>query len=223
MILPVLVECVASVRRFPVDFFSVDCMLRGLFLQSCGYSIPFFQYLKERPTLDVWARKRECLDLDIPYDDSVDEEEQITTTNGTIIDKQLALDNLLKKNLADKQGDGAKIPEKGGLQQYWDVKNSMSLDGLPALSNLAPVSGSNTPTPYGRLTGPGSSVNANGKATAQKEIFNRDEVRDIVMRERRRLSSSRWADAYVGLSILVLGLALGFGLREPIQRLFDML
>ncbi|KAJ9124680.1 hypothetical protein QFC24_003047 [Naganishia onofrii] len=180
-------------------------------------------YLKERPTLDVWARKRECLDLDIPYDDSVDEEEQITTTNGTIVDKQLALDNLLKKNLADKEGAGAKIPEKGGLQQYWDVKNSMSLDGLPALSNLAPVSGSNTPTPYGRLEGPGPSANANGKVTAQKEFFNRDEVRDIVMRERRRLSSSRWADAYVGLSILVLGLALGFGLREPIQRLFDML
>ncbi|KAJ9116362.1 hypothetical protein QFC22_004803 [Naganishia vaughanmartiniae] len=183
----------------------------------------FNVYLKERPTLDVWARKRECLDLDIPYDDSVDEEAQIANTDGSIIDKQLALDNLLKKTLAEKNKSGAKIQEKGGLQQYWDLKNNMSLDGLPALSNLAPVSGSNTPAPYGYVDESVSSPLANGKLPVQKETFNRDEVRDIVMRERRRMSSNRWADLYVALSVFVLGLALGFGLREPIHRLFDML
>lgn len=163
------------------------------------------------------------MDLDIPYDDSVDEEAQIASSNDTIVDKQLALDNLLKRTLAEKEKSGAKIPAKGGLQQYWDLKNSMSLDGLPALSNLAPVSGSSTPAPFGHVEESISSNKANGQLPLQKEIFNRDEVRDIVMRERRRMSSNRWADLYVGLSILVLGLALGFGLREPIQRLVDML
>ncbi|KAJ9099206.1 hypothetical protein QFC21_004086 [Naganishia friedmannii] len=199
------------------------CRLYGTGVVYERTSAGFEKYLKERPTLDVWARKRECLDLDIPYDDSVDEEAQIAHSNGTITDKQLALDTLLKQNLAETQGSGAKIRENGGLQQYWDLKNSMSLDGLPALSNLAPISGTSTPAPYGHFENSISAPKANGRLPVQKETFNRDEVRDIVMRERRRLSSNRWADLYVGLSILVLGLALGFGLREPIQRLFDML
>ncbi|KAJ9100947.1 hypothetical protein QFC19_005343 [Naganishia cerealis] len=198
-------------------------MLKSSHTQSCGYSIPFFQYLKERPTLEVWARKRECLDLGIPYDDSLDEEEQVVNSNGTITDKQVAMDHLLKKALADKEVPGAKLRETGGLQQYWDHKNSMSLDGLPALSNLAPVSGSSTPVPYGRLEDSGSPADANGMTQARKETFTRHEVQAIVMQERRRLSPNRWADLYIAVSILILGLALGYGMRDPIERLITML
>lgn len=193
--------------------------LANLFpLQSCGYSIPFFQYIKERPTLDVWARKRECLDLGIPYDDSVDEEQQILDTGSTISSRQAALDDLLKTPLP---ADG-----KGGLRQYWDFKNSMSLDGLPALANLAPSSGSNTPEPYGRTENGGVThlpTLVHGRLSSPKSSYTPEEVKGIVMRERRRMQSNWKADLYIWASLLVLGLAMGYGFKEPLDFLLRKL
>ena len=187
--------------------------------QSCGYSIPFFEYIKERPTLDVWARKRECLDLEIPYDDSADEEQQLRDTGNSITQRQAAMDDLLKTPIP---AEG-----KGGLRQYWDFKNSMSLDGLPALSNLAPTSGSNTPEPYGRFeNGNAKAAPAmplptvvHGKLSSPKASYTPEEVKGIVMRERRRMQSNWKADLYIWFSLLVLGLAIGYGFKDTLDVL----
>lgn len=134
------------------------------------------------------------------------------------------MDDLLKEaraNSADKKALESRMKDKG-LQQYWDQKNSMSLDGLPGLSNLAPVNGSDTPAPYGRVDDDGKTAQTklgNGHASRPKASYTADEVKAIVMRERRRLSRNWQADLYIWVAVLVLGIALGFGLRTPIQRL----
>lgn len=150
------------------------------------------------------------------------------TTNGSIAERQKAMDDLLKEASAtstDKKAAESRMKDKG-LQQYWDQKNCMSLDGLPGLSNLAPVSGSSTPVPYGRIDDHTQSSHrnlANGSTESQKAFYTPAEVRTIVMRERRRQSSNWLADMYIWAALLVLGMALGFGLRVPIQRLLNVL
>lgn len=134
------------------------------------------------------------------------------------------MDDLLKDARAhsdDKKALEARMKDKG-LQQYWDQKNCMSLDGLPGLSSLAPVSGSSTPVAYGRFDDDGKTAHAklgNGYATRPKASYSAAEVRDIVMRERRRLSKNWQADLYIWAAVLVLGVALGFGLHAPIRQL----
>lgn len=168
------------------------------------------------------------MDLGIPYDDSIDENQQVITTNGTIAERQKAMDDLLKDARATsnhKKAVKTRMKDKG-LQQYWDQKNCMSLDGLPGLSNLAPVSGSSTPIPYGRVDDGGQELPTkpvNGNVASPKASYSSAEVRDIVMRERRRLSSNWQADLYIWAALLVLGMALGFGLKTPIQRVLNAL
>jgi hypothetical protein len=38
-------------------------------MQSCGFSIPIFSYVSDRPTLDEWARRKIANDLDAASDD----------------------------------------------------------------------------------------------------------------------------------------------------------
>lgn len=164
--------------------------------------------------MDVWARKRECLDLEIPYDDSVDEEQQILDTGNSISQRQAAMDDLLKTPMPTEG--------KGGLRQYWVFKNSMSLDGLPALANLAPTSGSNTPEPYGRFENGGATplpTLVHGRLSSPKASYTPEEVKGIVMRERRRMQSNWQADLYIWASLLVLGLAMGYGFKDTLDLL----
>lgn len=158
----------------------------------------------------------------------MDESQQVVTTNGSIAERQKAMDDLLKEAHAtstDKKAVETRMKDKG-LQQYWDQKNCMSLDGLPGLANLAPVSGSSTPVPYGRIdddTQASRTSVVNGNADTQKPLYTAAEVRATVMRERRRLSSNWLADLYIWAALLVLGMALGFGLRVPLQRVLGVL
>lgn len=116
---------------------------------------------------------------------------------------------------------------KGGLRQYWDFKNSMSLDGLPALDSLAPVSGSNTPEPYGRTENTDSATPLptliHGRLSSPKASYTPEEVKGIVMRERKRMQSNWQADLYIWASLLVLGLAIGYGLKDPLDLLLRKL
>ena len=154
------------------------------------------------------------MDLEIPYDDSVDEEQQILDTGNSISQRQAAMDDLLKTPMPTEG--------KGGLRQYWDFKNSMSLDGLPALINLAPTSGSNTPEPYGRFENGDATplpTLVHGRLSSPKASYTPEEVKGIVMRERRRMQSNGQADLYIWASLLVLGLAIGYGFKDTLDLL----
>ncbi|KWU45294.1 hypothetical protein RHOSPDRAFT_28889 [Rhodotorula sp. JG-1b] len=70
---------------------------------SCGYSVPFFDYVKDRDRLkDHFAEKE---DVDRAY-----------------LDEHACEDCTL-----------APATEKGGMRAYWELKNSESVDGLPGL------------------------------------------------------------------------------------------
>ncbi|KAL7417324.1 hypothetical protein BDY24DRAFT_358111 [Mrakia frigida] len=78
---------------------------------SCGYSIPFYDYLKDRDVLDKWAtQKEECTDLSLPY--------VPPPTDDTLPPSNLPL------------------TDKNDLRVYWQTRNSQSIDGLPSIGTF---------------------------------------------------------------------------------------
>jgi hypothetical protein len=93
--------------------------------QSCGFSIPFFDYVKERPVLNDWAKKRVKADLEFVTSTPTDVEES---------DEEAAFSRLL----AAPPTDGLR-KEGMGFRAYWNYKNARSRDRLPGLQVLAPA------------------------------------------------------------------------------------
>lgn len=93
--------------------------------QSCGFSIPFFDYVKERPVLNDWAKKRVKADLEFITSTATDVEES---------DEEAAFSRLI----AARSTDGLR-KEDMGFRAYWNYKNARSRDRLPGLQALAPA------------------------------------------------------------------------------------
>lgn len=104
--------------------------------QACGYSIPFFDYVKDRPVLTDWAKKRVKADLD----------SLASTPNGLTRDEGSSPDGRegeeeeeeeVFSRLLSLPKDEAGISQDG-LRGYWNLANSRSRDLLVGLDELAP-------------------------------------------------------------------------------------
>ncbi|KAL7412577.1 hypothetical protein BDY24DRAFT_415955 [Mrakia frigida] len=83
---------------------------------TCGFSIPFMEYLKERETLDNWAAKKEV---------------------DTHFEVPLILPPTSDENQEDTPASTTTIPaSKNDLRVYWARDNSHSIDGLPSLGTF---------------------------------------------------------------------------------------
>ncbi|KAF5309058.1 hypothetical protein D9619_013586 [Psilocybe cf. subviscida] len=80
---------------------------------TCGYAVPFYQFLGHRTRLIDWAAKKEAVDIQ----DELTEISSPTTasSSSTIPDDDRPLN-----------------PE--GMRHWWQMRNLRSLDGLPAFS-----------------------------------------------------------------------------------------
>ncbi|KAF8801174.1 hypothetical protein BYT27DRAFT_7035317, partial [Phlegmacium glaucopus] len=79
---------------------------------TCGYAVPYYQFISHRSQLIDWAAKKEAIDR---------EPKTLTSTE-------------VQASLTSSINESTSLIHPQGMKNWWGIHNIRSLDGLPAFS-----------------------------------------------------------------------------------------